>query len=243
MSEKKVKILVVDDEPNMRSLIKPFLVKQGWDVIEADSGISALDLFHTESVDLMILDIMMPGMNGWEVSSEIRKTSQVPILLLTARNETKDKVYGLSEEIGADDYLTKPFEIEELIARIKVLLRRVQPRGSEEAHEGIIQLEELWIHSDSRQVTLHDQEILFTPKEFDLLLLLAENPNKAFSRDMLLENIWGSDFFGDDRTVDQHVKNVRDKLKKAGCSFNPIQTVWGLGYKIQGKKKNEQHSY
>ncbi|MEW9668056.1 response regulator transcription factor [Ammoniphilus sp. 3BR4] len=225
-------ILVIDDEPNMRNLIKFYLNKEPWEIIEAASGTEAIEKVKQQSFDLIILDVMMPGIDGWEVCSYIRERSHVPILLLTAMNETKDKVYGLN--LGADDYLTKPFDKDEFIARIKALLRRAVPTTNEKSK--LIQMDEISINPESREVYVNDNLLLLTPKEFDLLFMLAKNPNKAFNREILLEQIWGSDFYGDTRTVDQHVKNIRDKVKKAGCSFNPIQTVWGLGYKIQGKK-------
>lgn len=230
MEEKKINILVVDDEWNMRNLMKLYLTREGWSITEAQSGKEAIDQFYRQSFHLIILDIMMPEMDGWEVCSYIREqNSEVPILLLTARNETKDKVFGLN--LGADDYLTKPFEIEELTARVKALLRRNQRPAQEENR---VQIGEVTIFPDARQATIgNGVSIPFTPKEYDLLYTLAKNPNKAFAREELLKKVWGFDFEGDERTVDQHVKNIREKLKKSGCAFNPIKTVWGLGYQVQ----------
>lgn len=225
-------ILVVDDEWRMRNLIKQYLKKEKWEILEAETGEEALRLIQDKKVDLVLLDIMMPKMDGWQVCSNIRERSHMPILFLTARNETRDKVQGL--RLGADDYLTKPFEMEELVARIHALLRRaVISEEIEPAH--VFSNGELLIYPESREVKINDQAVSLTPKEFDLLLLLAQHPKKAFTRDNLLEQVWGHDFFGDIRTVDQHVKNIREKLKKSGCSFNPVKTLWGVGYQFQQK--------
>ncbi len=229
----KKNILIVDDEWNMRNLLKHFLQKENWMIDEASSGFEALQKIKTAQFQLIILDVMMPGMDGWEVCKQIREHSNVPILLLTARNETKDKVHGLN--LGADDYLTKPFDKEELVARVNALLRRVNP--ATDTKESRLAIGEISIDSECREVYVNDKQVSLTPKEYELFYLLAKNPNRAYSREDLLEQVWGHDFFGDSRTVDQHVKNIREKVKKMGCSFNPIQTVWGLGYKLQGMDK------
>lgn len=233
LQNKPIKILVVDDEWNMRNLMKMYLQRQGWLISEASDGKEAIEIIKKESFHLMILDIMMPGMDGWDVCRYVREEedNEIPILLLTARNETKDKVHGLN--LGADDYLTKPFDIEELIARIHAILRR---HHSSQSFENKIHIGEITILPESREVIVHnDHSVLLTPKEYDVFFLLAKHPQKAFERSDLLDKVWGYDFEGDARTVDQHIKNIREKLKKSGCTFNPIKTVWGLGYQIQRK--------
>ncbi len=231
LQNKPIKILVVDDEWNMRNLMKMYLQRQGWLISEASDGKEAIEIIKKESFHLMILDIMMPGMDGWDVCRYVREEEEngIPILLLTARNETKDKVQGLN--LGADDYLTKPFDIEELIARIHAILRR---HHSSQSLENKIHIGEITILPESREVIVNnDHSVLLTPKEYDVFFLLAKHPQKAFERSDLLDKVWGYDFEGDARTVDQHIKNIREKLKKSGCTFNPIKTVWGLGYQIQ----------
>lgn len=228
----KFQLLVVDDEWNMRNLLRIYLTKNGFAVTEARNGHEALSLVEQQDFDLIILDIMMPDMEGWEVCKKIRETKQIPILMLTARTDTKDKVYGLN--IGADDYLVKPFEPEEMIARVFALLRRANISEMTNRQEKKISFGELMIDPAGRQVWVNDQPIDFTPKEFDVLHLLAKNPGHVFSREKLLQQIWGDDYFGDERTVDTHVKNIREKVRKAGLSYVPIQTVWGVGYKFKG---------
>lgn len=227
----KLQVLVVDDEWNMRNLLRIYLAKNGFDVTEATNGYEALTLFNERSFDLIILDLMMPDVDGWEVCAKIREKKDTPIIMLTARNETKDKVKGL--QIGADDYLVKPFEPEELIARVFALLRRANISEPTTVRKTITH-NDMSISPEERQVLVKSEPVEFTPKEFDLLLLLAEQPGRVYNRDLLLENIWGHDYFGDIRTVDTHVKNIREKVRKAGLSYNPIQTVWGVGYKFQG---------
>ncbi|MGJ9385397.1 response regulator transcription factor [Salipaludibacillus sp. CF4.18] len=219
-------VLIVDDEWNMRNLLRVYLTKGDFDVIEAKDGHDALSTIQHQTFDLIILDIMMPGMDGWEVCAHIRQTSQTPILMLTARTETKDKVQGLS--MGADDYLVKPFEPEELMARVKALLRRSEVTNSKST---ILSIQDMKIDPEKREVLIHDQLVELTPKEFDLLYALIAHPGRVYSREVLLDQIWGNDYFGDLRTVDTHVKNVREKIRKAGLSYSPIQTVWGVGYK------------
>ncbi len=229
MKSEDISILIVDDEWKMRNLLKVYLQAEGWRLCEAESGNEALQRFQQESFDLVILDIMMPGLDGWEVCKSIREKSHVPILLLTAINETKDKVHGLN--LGADDYLTKPFDKEEFIARVKALLRR-----STIAKETRFSIPEIEINPLSREVLVCEKMVLMTAKEFDLFCLFVKKPNQVFNRELLLEQVWGAEFLGDDRTVDQHIKNIREKVKKAGCTYNPIQTVWGVGYKLNVQK-------
>jgi two-component system response regulator ResD len=227
----KLKILVVDDEFNMRNLLKIYLLKNGYQVIEASSGKEAIRLFEEKPVDLIILDIMMPDMDGWQVCEEVRKKANVPILMLTARIETKDKVKGFN--LGADDYLTKPFEPEELMVRVFALLRRaVQNQQHTEPKLEQIQYHGLTISPEGREVMVNEKKVDLTQKEFDVLYSLANSPKRAFSRETLLEQLWGHDYIGETRSVDTHVKNVREKIQKAGLSFNPILTVWGVGYKL-----------
>lgn len=233
----KFQILVVDDEWNMRNLLRIYLTKNGYEVTEAKNGFEALSLVAGLDFDVIILDVMMPEMDGWEVCSKIRETKQTPILMLTARTETKDKVHGLT--VGADDYLVKPFEPEELIARVFALLRRSQISDAGVMQSKPIKHPDMTIDPMGRVVFISDKSIDFTPKEFDLLYLLADQSKRAFTREALLTQVWGHDYFGDIRTVDTHVKNIRDKARKAGLSYNPIQTVWGVGYKFQGKDEHK----
>jgi two-component system response regulator ResD len=228
----KFHILVVDDEWNMRNLLRIFLTKNEFEVRDARNGHEALSLVANHHFDVIILDVMMPGLDGWEVCTKIRETNQTPILMLTARNETKDKVHGLT--IGADDYLVKPFETEELIARVIALLRRSQISDTNVIPSKTIRHHDITIDPEGREVFIMDKLVDCTPKEFELLYVLADQSKRAFTREALLEQIWGQDYFGDIRTVDTHVKNIRDKARKVGLTYNPIQTVWGVGYKFQG---------
>ncbi|MFD1363200.1 response regulator transcription factor [Lentibacillus salinarum] len=225
----KSKILVVDDEWNMRNLIKIYLSKENFQVEEAVDGEEAIKMPQQISYDLMILDIMLPDIDGWEVCKTVRKTSLIPILMLTARNDVKDRVQGLN--LGADDYLIKPFAAEELVARVNALLRR-QNVKKEETTKTLMYFEYLSIDSESREVKVKDIPVELTPKEFDILYLAASQPKRVFTREILLDQIWDSDEFRDLRAIDTHVKNIREKLRKAGLSYNPIRTVWGVGYKF-----------
>ncbi|WP_200416439.1 response regulator transcription factor [Virgibacillus salexigens] len=225
----KRKILVVDDEWNMRNLIKIYLSKENFQVEEAVDGKEAIQMAQQTSYELMVLDIMMPDIDGWEVCKTVRKTSLIPILMLTARNDVKDRVQGLN--LGADDYLIKPFAAEELVARVNALLRR-QNVKKEEATETLMYFGDLSIDSESREVKVKDIPVELTPKEFDILYLAASQPKRVFTREVLLDKIWDSDEFRDLRAIDTHVKNIREKLRKVGLSFNPIRTVWGIGYKF-----------
>jgi two-component system response regulator ResD len=224
-------VLVVDDEWNMRNLLRVYLTKHDFAVSEAENGNEALSKMEQHSYDLIILDVMMPGMDGWQVCEQVRKTNSVPILMLTARTEIKDKVRGLN--IGADDYLVKPFAKEELIARTQALLRRTETlKQTEKSAMTIVKLG-IEMDEEKREVFILDQPIELTPKEFDLFYTLLKHPGRVYSREILLAQVWGDDYFGDFRTVDTHVKNVREKIRKAGLSYNPIQTVWGVGYKFK----------
>ncbi|MBN3526331.1 response regulator transcription factor [Paenibacillus apiarius] len=230
---KGTRILVVDDERNMRNLIRIYLKKHGYDVIETDNGIQALEIMEKEAADLVILDIMMPGMDGWSVCERIRERWPIPILMLTARTDTKDKVQGLN--MGADDYVVKPFDGEELVARVGALLRRAQASLAGASAAPAIHVPGMDIYPDSREIRINGQAVDFTPKEFELLLLLAANAQRVYSRDRIVEQLWDYDYEGDIRSVDNHVKNIRDKVHRAQLSYDPIQTVWGVGYKFNQK--------
>ena len=222
----KLKVLMVDDESRMRKLVKDFLVRDNFEVIEAADGEEAVDLFYSDkNIALIILDVMMPGMDGFEVLREIRRTSRVPVLMLTARGEEYDKLAGL--EGGADDYVVKPFSPRELVARVKAVLGRTMPRA--EAEGGTHTFGGLVIDQASHSVKVDGQEASLTPKEFDLLVFLATNRGIALSRERILQKVWNYDYFGEDRTVDTHVKMLRGHLGKCRSY---IATVWGIGYKF-----------
>jgi len=226
-------ILVVDDEPQMRNLIRIYLKRQGYLIHEAQNGIEALQWLNRQPIDLVILDIMMPEMDGYAVCTEIRRIQTLPILMLTARSETKDRITGLN--LGADDYLIKPFDPGELIARVGALLRRVQqlniPTPSSITQP--LTFEDMTIYPDRREIHIQNQLVDFTPKEYDILYLLASNPHRVFTRDHIVEQLWSFDYNGDVRSVDNHVKNIREKAHRANLAFSPIQTAWGVGYKFQ----------
>lgn len=221
------KILVVDDDNNICDLIEIYLQKEGYKVYKAHNGKEALKVFGEKQVDIIVLDVMMPQMDGYEVLKEIRKNSQIPVLMLTAKGETFDRVLGL--ELGADDYMVKPFEPKELIARIRAVLRRYKPQTQKRA----IEFTNLIIDADSYIVNYKDKEVEMPPKEFELLYFLCSNPNKVFTRDQLLYEVWGYDYPGDSRTVDVHVKRIREKLAEE--NEWQIKTVWGVGYKFEVK--------
>jgi two-component system, OmpR family, response regulator ResD len=225
----KDKILIVDDEWNMRNLIKIHLLSH-FHLEEASNGKEALEKVKNHNFQLIILDVMMPDMTGWTVCEKIREKENIPILMLTALTDVKDKVQGLN--IGADDYLVKPFEPEELVARVHALLRRSVDFNNENDNR-TISISDLTIIKDSRLVLITGKEVDLTPKEFSLLHLLATNQKQVFTREVLLNAIWNTNNVLDVRTVDTHVKNVREKLRKNGLSFNPIKTVWGVGYIFQ----------
>lgn len=229
----KVRILIVDDEELIRDMIKEYISIENYIVDEAGDGLEALDLFKQNKYAFVILDIMMPKMDGWSVCREIRKTSQVPIIMLSARGEEYDKLFGF--ELGVDDYIVKPFSPKELLARMKAIIRRSTSVAETAAEGDIVSFEGLVIEFHSRNVYVDGKIINLTPKEYELLSFFVKNPNRVFSREQLLNSVWGFDFSGDGRTVDTHVKMLRESL--AGYRTF-IVTVWGTGYKFEagGKK-------
>lgn len=221
------KILLVDDELEMRMLLRLYL-QESYLIDEAEDGYQALEKLKKDDFDLMILDVMMPHMDGWETIEHVRKTSEIPIILLTAKGTTDDKVNGLLT--GADDYLVKPFEEAELLARIKAMLRRTT---TPEAEKEMIKYHGLILNLSARDALYEGKKISLTHTEFDLLEALLNHRGKALSREQLVELIWGIDFMGEDRTVDSHIKNLREKLHVTGFDKSFIKTVWGIGYKLE----------
>ena len=228
--ENKPKILIVDDEENICELVRLYIEKEGFDAIIANDGQEAVAKFNKEKPDLILLDIMLPIKDGWLVCREIRAQSKVPIIMLTAKGETFDKVLGL--ELGADDYVVKPFEPKELIARIRAVLRRSADSVDEKADEDELSFDGLKINQSTYEVYIDDKKVEMPPKEFELLYFLAKNTNKVFTRDQLLDEIWGYEFFGDSRTVDVHIKRIREKLEGENRTW-ALKTVWGVGYKFE----------
>ncbi len=225
----KFTALVVDDEAPMRQLIRIYLHNAGFTIMEAEEGKIALSKLEREKVHIIILDLMMPEMDGLQVAETVKKKfPSMPILMLTARGTMDDKITGFA--MGADDYLVKPFDGRELVVRVQALLRRSYP-ASASLHFPALQLT---IDVEARNVKVAKTAVILTPIEFDILRLLAEYPNRTFPREEMLERVWGIDYFGDTRTVDSHIKNIREKLRHAGLVNDPIQTVWGIGYKFEG---------
>jgi len=210
-------------------LIRLYLEKEGCEVLTVHDGKKGLESFTESAPNIVILDIMLPGMDGWQVCREIRKISNIPIIMLTAKGETFDKVLGL--ELGADDYIVKPFEPKELVARVKAVLRRYE-RKDYDVKEVVFP--NLVINKSTYVVKLNGKDLELPPKELELLYFLASNPNKVFTREQLLENVWGFDFYGDSRTVDVHVKRLREKIESPGQVWQ-LKTVWGVGYKFEVK--------
>lgn len=229
----KKKILIADDEERIRDMIKEYVSLEGYDIEEASDGAQALNLFRENKYLLIILDVMMPKMDGWSVCREIRKTSNVPVIMLTARGEEYDKLFGF--ELGVDDYIVKPFSPKELLARIKAIIRRSTLPPQETQKENKAVFEGLVIEFDSHNVYVDGNIVSLTPREYELLNFFVRNSNRVFSREQLLTEVWGYDFAGDDRTVDTHVKMLRESL---GHYRKFIVTVWGTGYKFEagGKK-------
>ncbi len=222
-------ILVVDDEANIVELVRLYLKQEGFRVIDAADGAAALELLGKEHPDLLVLDIMLPEIDGWEVCRRVRASSQIPIIMLTARDAEVDRIVGL--ELGADDYLVKPFSPRELVARVKAVLRRSQSPQPEEAPK-LLKAGDLNVDPARRKVTRGKKEINLTTKEFDLLYLLAINQGIVFTRERLLERVWGYDYAGDTRTVDVHLRHLREKLEKDPAQPVYLLTVWGVGYKF-----------
>jgi len=230
-------ILIVDDESPMRELLSLYLRQEDYEIDESSNGTEAIEKIRERSYSLILLDIMMPGMGGFEVCREIRRISQVPIIMLTARNHLTDKVSGL--RIGADDYITKPFERDELLARIEAVSRRGIEKERAEERKDMLRFNDLIMNKSTHQVFYGKKEISLTPKEYAILQLFLLNKGRVFSRDDVLGLIWGHDYFGDYRTVDSHIKNLRDKLSQAGIpGHNVIKTVWGVGYKCNESTKD-----
>lgn len=225
------RVLVVDDDRNICEIIRLYLEKEGFEVVIANDGQEALDAFREKTPSVVLLDVMMPKMDGFQVCREIRRVSSIPIMMLTAKGETFDKVLGL--ELGADDYMVKPFDNKELVARIKAILRRYDPKDSTDKE---IIYPNIVINLTNYELKINGETIDIPPKELELLYFLAINPNKVFTREQLLETVWGFDYFGDSRTVDVHVKRLREKLELAGDNVNwQLKTVWGVGYKFEVK--------
>ena len=224
-----VSVLIVEDDRNIAELLQLDLEKEGYAVITAEDGGKGLEKFRTIKPDLVLLDVMMPVMDGWAVCKAIRAESQVPIIMLTAKGETDDKVSGLKS--GADDYITKPFEMKEVLARIEAVLRRVSGVSTEKKSRRL-SFDKMSIDMDSFQLTVDGKKVDTPPKEMELLFFLASSPNRVYTRNQLLDEVWGFDYFGDSRTVDVHVKRLREKLEGVSESWS-LKTVWGVGYKFE----------
>ena len=225
-------ILIVDDDANICELVRLYLEKEGFETVVCFNGEKALEIFRGGGIDMAILDIMMPKVDGVTVCREIRKESQMPVLMLTAKGETFDKV--LCFELGADDYVVKPFEGKELVARVKAILRRSSANEKEEAEEKTVSYENITVNLTNYELVLGGKSIDVPPKELELLYYLASHPNRVFTREQLLEDVWGFDYFGDSRTVDVHVKRLREKLEGYDEKWQ-LKTVWSVGYKFEVK--------
>ena len=223
----KTNILVIDDDVNICELIRLYIEKEGYSAIVAYDGLKGLEAFRKNAPSLVLLDLMLPGMDGLQVCREIRKLSNIPIIMLTAKGETFDKVLGL--ELGADDYIVKPFDTKELVARIKAVLRRIDNKTTD--NEEVI-YPNLVINKTNYTLKLSGVLLELPPKELELIYFLASNPNKVFTREQLLEQVWGYDFYGDSRTVDVHIKRIREKIEIENSSWR-LKTVWGVGYKFE----------
>ena len=223
------KILIVEDEANIRELLRLYLEREGYTVLEAENGVEGIKKWKSDKPDMLLLDVMMPVMDGWEVCKEIRAESDVPIIMLTAKGETADRVSGL--EMGADDYIVKPLEMPEVIARVRAVFRRIAPDDAPEK----LTFDNLVIDKQAYDLVIKGKRVDAPPKEIELLYFLASNPNRVFTRAQLLDEVWGFDYFGDTRTVDVHVKRLREKLEGVSDKWE-VKTVWGVGYKFQTKE-------
>ncbi len=222
-------VLVVEDDRNISQLLQMYLEKEGYAVITAFDGGQGLSKFREHKPDLVLLDVMMPVMDGWSVCKAIRAESQVPVIMLTAKGETDDKVHGL--KAGADDYITKPFEMKEVLARIEAVLRRTD-RTAGEVKTRRLTFDKLTVDMDAFELTVDGKKVDTPPKEMELLFYLASSPNRVYTRNQLLDEVWGFDYFGDSRTVDVHIKRLREKLEGVSDQWN-LKTVWGVGYKFE----------
>ena len=225
------KILIVDDDENICELLRLYLEKDGFETIVANDGEQAVDYASKYSPDLILLDIMLPKLDGWQVCREIRKTSETPIIMLTAKGETFDKILGL--ELGADDYVSKPFDTKEVIARIKAVLRRSH-ESDKSSQVNEVRYDKLRINLTNYELVVDGVKIDTPPKELELIYHLASNPNRVYTRDQLLDEVWGFDYYGDSRTVDVHVKRLREKLENVSDEWC-LKAVWGVGYKFEVK--------
>ena len=226
----QTKVLIVDDDINIAELIRICLEREGFSTIVAHDGMEAIEKFKSEAPNLVLLDVMMPRVDGWQVCREVRRVSNIPIIMLTAKGDTFDKVLGL--ELGADDYMVKPFESKELIARIKAVMRRYETKNQEVSKEVVYP--NLIINLSNYELKIEGKAIDIPPKELELLFFLCSNPNRVYTREQLLEEVWGFDYFGDSRTVDVHVKRLREKLEGHEKNWQ-LKTVWGVGYKFEVK--------
>ena len=223
------KILIVEDETNIRELLRLYLEREGYTVLEAENGVEGIKKWKSDKPDMLLLDVMMPVMDGWEVCREIRAESDVPIIMLTAKGETADRVSGL--EMGADDYIVKPLEMPEVIARVRAVFRRIAPDDAPEK----LSFDNLVIDKQAYDLVIKGKRVDAPPKEIELLYFLASSPNRVFTRAQLLDDVWGFDYFGDTRTVDVHVKRLREKLEGVSDKWE-LKTVWGVGYKFETKE-------
>ena len=222
------KVLIVEDDTNIAELLHLYLEKEGFETVVANDGGKGVELFRSFHPDLVLLDIMLPVMDGWSVLKKIRESDKTPVIMLTAKGELSDKVQGL--EGGADDYITKPFEMKEVLARIHAVLRRFD--GEEKGEEKKLSFDKLTINMDSYELIVDGKRVDTPPKELELLFHLASSPNRVFTRNQLLDEVWGFDYFGDSRTVDVHIKRLREKLEGVSDQWS-LKTVWGVGYKFE----------
>ena len=227
------KILVADDDQNICELLRLYIEKEGFTVSIANDGEQAIRRFNEENPDLVILDVMMPALDGWQVCREIRKKSSVPIIMITAKGDTFDKVLGL--ELGADDYIVKPFDTKEVVARIKAIARRVSAAPAEtEVRE--VRYDKLSVNMTRYELRVNGKVVDTPPKELELLFYLASNPNRVYTRDQLLDEVWGFEYYGDSRTIDVHIKRLREKLEGVSDKW-ALKTVWGVGYKFESEEE------
>ena len=230
------KVLLVDDEENILDVCSRYLVREGYEVSTAVNGMEALSSYRSFNPDIVVLDIMMPEMDGWQVAEKIRVDHDTPIIMLTALGQEKDRIYGLT--IGADDYVTKPFSPRELLLRVKNVLRRTYSAPME-GQQDVLKWEGLLIDRNKRKVISQGNEVEMTVKEFELLSLLAQHPSQVFSKSQLIETLWGYEYMGDANTINVHIRRLREKIEDDPSEPQWIKTVWGIGYKFEGKRSNE----